>query len=118
MPENIIEPEPAIEPIEPEIVFDYVISRYERTGDKLFMRIDATNKPVYIEHWFTAEEQASNETLQDAITKLVAILSVSWDNYVAPAPVVDCRAELSGINISLQAVEIMKAELNIIYEEN
>jgi len=63
----------------------YITTRYEQTGDQLFIRLESTNNPVYLEHFFTSDEQ---QDIEGTIVDLVAQLQILDDNYVAPIPTV------------------------------
>ncbi len=85
--------------------FGYTITRFERTGDQLFVHIDATAKPVYIEHWFTADEQLN---VKGTLEKLIADLSIMADNYQPPPVVTDAKSELSAVVVDMTAVQACK----------
>jgi hypothetical protein len=60
---------------------NYTVSRYEQSGMQLFIRLESTNNPVYLEHYFTADEQLDIPTV---MIDLVAQLQIIDDNYLAP----------------------------------
>ncbi len=35
----------------------YKITRFEENGEQLFICLNSTNNPVYLEHFFTSEEK-------------------------------------------------------------
>ena len=74
----------------------YNISRYEEQGDSLFICIVSKNNPVYLEHFFTAEEKLDKS---GTIERLVAELELLDDAYVAPIPVVSKLSEIPAISI-------------------
>jgi hypothetical protein len=73
--------------------FSYVIRRYEQQGDQLYIEIACPDKPVVISHYFTADEQETDDSKNAVITALIAKLSIMWDNYVPPTPIVDLLAD-------------------------
>lgn len=62
----------------------YTITRYEQKSDALFVCINHTKKPVYIEHFFTAEERKDTIAITQTIERLVAELFIKADEYVEP----------------------------------
>ena len=93
-------PPKTIQPIEQQT---YTVSRYEQTGDQLFIRLESTNNPVYLEHFFTADEQ---QDIPTTMIDLVAQLQILDDNYVAPIPVVSLMDSIPAqVDMSLVATK-------------
>ena len=61
-----------------------MITRYEEKSDSLFICINSDTKPVYLEHFFTEEERATELTRKATIEKLMGELKVKEDEYVEP----------------------------------
>ena len=61
-----------------------MITRYEEKTDELFICINSDTKPVYLEHFFTEEERATELTRKATIEKLMGELKVKEDEYVEP----------------------------------
>ena len=61
-----------------------MITRYEEKTDSLFICINSDTKPVYLEHFFTEEERATESTRKVTIEKLMGELKVKEDEYVEP----------------------------------
>ncbi len=57
---------------------EYKITRFEKIGDQMFIRIDDVNKPVYVEHFFTEEEK---QDINGTIERLIAELEVMAEEY-------------------------------------
>jgi len=66
----------------------YKITRYEVKSDALFICINSTRAPVYIEKFLTTDERKDSITIKKAIEQLVAELQVKELDYVAPEPYV------------------------------
>lgn len=66
----------------------YKITRYEVKSDALFVCINSSKAPVYIEKFLTIEERKDSITIKAAIEQLVAELQVKEMDYVAPEPYV------------------------------
>lgn len=87
----------------------YKITRFEQTGDQLFICITSKNNPVYIEHFFTEEEKLDEK---GTIERLIAELELKDEEYVEPAPVVSridecCDMKFSEKNIATKKLEII-----------
>lgn len=87
---------------------NYNISRFEQTGDQLFICLNSTNNPVYLEHFFTAEEQLDQA---GTIERLVAELELLDENYVAPPSKVDKKEEAETFSIKVKNVEKHKTRI-------
>lgn len=87
---------------------EYQISRYEEQGDSLFICINSKNNPVYIEHFFTAEEKLDKE---GTIEGLVAELELMDEAYVAPLPRVSKLEEAQALTISKDNIATKKASI-------
>lgn len=86
----------------------YNISRYEQTGEQLFICINHTEKPVYIEHFFTDEEKLD---VKGTIEHLVAELSIKADEYVEPEPTISKLEEVENVEISKKNIDVCKQEI-------
>jgi hypothetical protein len=91
------------------------VTRYEQTGGQLFICIQHTKKPVYIEHFFTTDEQKTEVTKLATIERLVAELRLKAKDYVAEQKPVDKRADLSKIKLSKDKVQ---AQETLILKKN
>jgi len=85
----------------------HTISRFEEQGDSLFICINHTEKPVYKEHFFSAEEKLDQK---GTIEKLVAELEVMADEYVAPLPRVNKIEEAKAIVLDSKKIATCKSE--------
>ena len=90
----------------------YTITRYEQTGDSLFICLNSTNNPVYLEHFFTEEEKLD---IQGTITKLVAELELKDTEYMAPLPVISKLEEVK--NLEIKKEDITNAKNFIVLEK-
>lgn len=91
---------------------NYTITRFEQTGDQLFICITSKNNPVYIEHFFTEEEKLDEK---GTIERLIAELELKDEEYVEPAPVVSRIDECCDMKFSEKS--IAKNKLEIIAEK-
>jgi hypothetical protein len=87
----------------------YKITRFEQTGDQLFICITSKNNPVYIEHFFTEEEKLDEK---GTIERLIAELELKEEEYVEPTPVISridecCDMKFSEKNITQKKLEII-----------
>jgi hypothetical protein len=89
----------------------YKISRFEQTCDQLFICINSGNNPVYLEHFFTADEQLDQA---GTIERLVAELELLDEAYVAPLPRVDKLEE--ALLIPVKAKNITSHKTAIVAE--
>jgi len=62
----------------------YKITRYEVKSDALFVCLNSTKAPVYIEKFLTVEERKDSISIKAAIEQLVAELQVKEYDYVKP----------------------------------
>lgn len=62
----------------------YRITRYEVKSDALFVCLNSTRAPVYIEKFLTIEERKDSITIKAAIEQLIAELQVKELDYIAP----------------------------------
>lgn len=83
----------------------YTISRFESQGESLFIRLNSTNNPVYLEHFFTEEEKLDKT---GTIEKLVAELELMDEAYVAPLPRIDKIEEAKLINVKTANIATKK----------
>ena len=87
------------------------ISRYEEKSDQLFICINHTEKPVYIEHFFTESERKDEKSRIATIEKLVADLEIKADEYVEPEKFVSKIEEAKAFKLSTENIATAKAEL-------
>lgn len=87
---------------------EYTISRYEEQGDSLFICINSKNNPVYIEHFFTAEEKLDKE---GTIEGLIAELELMDEAYVAPLQRVSKVEEAQALILSKDKIATKKAAI-------
>lgn len=64
----------------------YTITRYEQTGTNLFICINSTRTPNYMESVFTTTDMDDSVSIKKAIINLVAQLSINDSLYVPPPP--------------------------------
>jgi len=86
----------------------YNISRFEEQGESLFICLNSTNNPVYLEHFFTPDEKLD---IKGTIEKLVAELELMDEAYVAPLPRINKIEEAKAITIDKAKVATKKAEI-------
>jgi len=96
----------------------YSISRYEEKSDQLFICINHTEKPVYVEHFFSPDERKDEKSKIATIEKLVAELEIKADEYVEPEAWVDKRDSIKDLKISVEKVATQKALILSSREEN
>jgi len=89
----------------------YKITRYEEKSDALFICINHTEKPVYIEHFFTEDERKNEESIKDTIAGLIAELEIKADEYVEPEESVSNLEYAKNLTISNSKITAKKAEL-------
>jgi hypothetical protein len=90
---------------------NYQISRYEEKSDQLFICISHTEKPVYIEHFFTAEEMKDEASRIATIEKLVAELEIKADEYVEPEPFVSKVEEAQAFVLDSKKIADVKSAI-------
>lgn len=83
----------------------YSISRFEECGDSLFICLNSTNNPVYLEHFFTSEEKLDQA---GTIERLVAELELLDESYVAPLPRINKMEELKKLEIKSENIILNK----------
>lgn len=100
-------------PVEPPVqsAFEYVITRYEEKSDALFICINSTNNPVYIEHFFTPDEMADEASRTACIEGLVAQLQIKDNEYVAPEPFTSKVAEAQALPVNVESIATKKADI-------
>ena len=86
------------------------ITRYEETSTSLFICINSLTKPVYLEHFFTEEERATELTRKETIEKLAGHLKVMEDEYVAPEQAVSKVEEAQVFTLSAKNITDAKAD--------
>jgi hypothetical protein len=89
----------------------YQITRYEEKSDALFICINHTEKPVYIEHFFTEEERKDTASRIATIEGLVAELEIKADEYVEPEPFVSKVEEARALRLDTKKIADRKSEL-------
>jgi len=87
------------------------ITRYEEKSDALFICINHTEKPVYIEHFFTEDERKDEASRIACIEKLVAELEIKADEYVEPEPFVSKVTEAQALKLDPKKIADRKSEL-------
>jgi len=90
---------------------NYQITRYEEKSDALFICINHTEKPVYIEHFFSEEERKDEASRIARIEKLVAELEIMADEYVEPEKWVSKVSEAQAFNLDTKKIADYKAEI-------
>jgi hypothetical protein len=84
----------------------FSISRYEQTGESLFICISAAN--TYLEHFFSTEEKAD---VKGTIERLVAELELKEEAYVPPTPVINKMDEVKDLVISTVNIATEKSAI-------
>ena len=87
-----------------------MITRYEEKTDELFICINSDTKPVYLEHFFTEEERATELTRKATIEKLMGELKVKEDEYVAPEQAISKLEEARAFQLDSKKIADAKAE--------
>lgn len=62
----------------------YTITRYEQKSDALFICINHTKKPVYVEKFLSVDERKDTASIVKAIEYMVADLMIKADAYQEP----------------------------------
>ena len=86
-----------------------MITRYEEKSDSLFICINSDTKPVYLEHFFTEEERATELTRKATIEKLMGELKVKEDEYVEPEQAVSKVEEARAFQLDSKKITDAKA---------
>ena len=89
---------------------NYKISRYEKRDTILFICINSTVTPSYIEHFFTQGEQTNSDSIKVTIEKLLADLMIKSDDYVNPEPLLDKKDEAGLFVFSKANIAKLKAK--------
>lgn len=89
----------------------YKITRYEEKSDSLFICIADDTKPVYIEHFFTEDERATEESRKATIEGLIAELEIKADEYVEPEKYISKVEEAKGFILNKDKIATKKAEI-------
>lgn len=89
----------------------YEISRYEQQGDSLFICLNHKEKPVYIEHFFSVDEQKDDATKTACIEKLVAELELMAEAYVEPLPRVSKIEEAKALPVTKAHIATAKTAI-------
>jgi len=87
-----------------------MITRYEEKSNSLFICINSDTKPVYLEHFFTEEERATESTRKATIEKLMGELKVKEDEYVEPEQAVSKVEEARAFQLDSKKIADAKAE--------
>lgn len=90
----------------------YKITRFEENGEQLFICLNSTNNPVYLEHFFTSEEKLDRA---GTIERLVAQLELLDEQYVASLPTLSKIEELEELEIN--PANILNCKNKIIAEK-
>lgn len=85
------------------------VLRYEQDGAKLFISIKHTKSPVYVEHFFTTDEQKTDASRIATIEKLVAELRLKAKDYQKESKPIDKKIELSKVKLSREKVVAQEA---------
>lgn len=89
----------------------FKITRNEQKSDALFVCINSLTKPVYIEHFLTADERKDSKEITKTIERLVAELQVKEDKYVEPEKFISKMADAEKIKVDTAKISIYKLEL-------
>lgn len=89
----------------------YQITRYEEKSDALFICINHTEKPVYIEHFFTEDERKDEASKIATIEKLVAELEIRADKYVEPEKFVSKLSEAQAFVLDTKKIASAKSAI-------
>ena len=73
---------------------NYKISCFVERGDELLICLQHTEKPVFIEHFFTEDEKLDQS---GTIKRLISDLQTMADEYIDPTPIVSKIDELNVI---------------------
>ena len=87
-----------------------MITRYEEKTDSLFICINSDTKPVYLEHYFTEEERATELTRKATIERLMGELKVKEDEYVEPEQAISKLEEARAFQLDSKKIADAKAE--------
>ena len=87
-----------------------MITRYEEKSNSLFICINSDTTPVYLEHFFTEEERATELTRKATIEKLMGELKVKEDEYVEPEQAVSKVEEARAFQLDSKKIADAKAE--------
>ena len=90
----------------------YLISRYEQTGDQLFICISSLKTPSYVEHFFTNDEKADSTAVKITIAGLIAQLQVADSIYVPPTPTIDRLKRAKKYQIDPSIIKAKRRQLN------
>jgi hypothetical protein len=97
---------------------NYKISRYEETSSSLFICINSTVTPSYIEHFFSDKESNTPEVRKKTIERLVAELQLKDEEYKAQEKAISKIREaekltLDTANIRLQKIQLLQERANV-----
>ena len=87
------------------------ITRYEEKSDALFICINSTVAPVYIEYFFQPDERKDEASRIATIEKLVAELEIKADEYVEPEKWVSNVEEAKALKLDSGKIATAKASL-------
>jgi len=90
---------------------NWEVVRYEEKSDALFICINHTEKPVYIEHFFSADERKDEASIIARIEKLVAQLEIMADEYVEPEKFVSKVDVAKAFKLDTKKIADAKAEI-------
>ncbi len=88
----------------------YEIARYEEKSDSLFVRLESTVNPVYIEHFFSDDERKDEDSRTKTIERFAAELELISDAYVKPEDVVSKVYEANSLRVNQENIEAEKAK--------
>lgn len=92
----------------------YTVSRFEETATSVFVCLNSTKTPAYIEHFFTSAEMATAKDRKATMERLVAELELKDETYIEPLKVVYKEREanlqiLDTVNIRKEKVKLRQA---------
>jgi len=90
----------------------YKITRYEQKSDALFICINSTVKPVYLEHYLTEAERKDDKAITATIERLIAELQVKADDYIEPEKYVSKMDK--ALTLKVDTVKIAVAKVAIL----
>ena len=90
----------------------FKITRYEVKSDALFVCINSTTKPVYVEHFLTEKERKDSVSIKKTVERLIAELQIKEDKYIEPEKFISKLADAA--KIKPDTSEIAKIKANIL----
>ena len=89
----------------------YDISRYEESYSSLFIRIESTVHPVYIEHFYTDDERKDEDSRTKTLERLAAELDVISDAYVKPEEIFTKVNEAKALKVTRENIDNEKVKI-------